>query len=677
MDVSNKPQLGWDERAGSLSVKVLTALAAIFLGHLSLAADLSAIPKIEKTATFKFLVAAQEFPQASDNSITEIATIPGLFSCSIDSSGMLEARVIRRFWGRTIALKSQSGLELNRPTRVDVVYDGDSEKLGILLDGKLNAELVVPRYHDMNLNVPKSPKLHVYPNIPRAAATNVDLSDPGVKDKNSSTKGGVFTGTMTDFSVTNEASIGENVWEKRALYTLQTLRYRGSLLLLWNPSKVPPPLPREVRLQVSSLSWAPIISKTFTGDEVRKGGEVDISALDAGDYKVLVQASQGEAGFETVIDREFRYTKPDRSVVDVNDSNVIMFDGKPFFPLGIYHSRPKDFKLVADSHLNIVTPDYSDPVYHSVQQTDGYVGEALRQGMKVLMRGYETLVHPSSRWPNPSSYVGNKGIIGWQVDDEPKKFDHLVDRYESGMRADPSHLMVLCQDKLGPELDKAAEACDVLSTDPYTGNRLPALMVAEWTKDAKRAVADRKPVWTIIQTYTFTSNDPSVPGWNDMPSQARLRAESYLALAAGARGILYYSLDDTYFKNEKLKGVHIARDRDYKRAWESYVQVFRELKDRESLWTANYAPEPVLPVSDGIVVSGRAYSHDGALWVLAVNPSAEVSAEVQFEMPGYKLTSVNGELDSKTPRLSANTVKDNLGPFGVGLYCISGAKNEN
>jgi hypothetical protein len=92
-----------------------------------------------------------------------------------------------------------------------------------------------------------------------------------------------------------------------------------------------------------------------------------------------------------------------------------------------------------------------------------------------------------------------------------------------------------------PELMLWRDSVDVLATDPYplygaepkAGYDLS--MVSQWTHAARTAVHDSRPILTTIQFFQSTLNSR----W---PTKQELRNMSYMAIAEGANGLLYWSL---------------------------------------------------------------------------------------------------------------------------------------
>ena len=127
------------------------------------------------------------------------------------------------------------------------------------------------------------------------------------------------------------------------------------------------------------------------------------------------------------------------------------------------------------------------------------------------------------------------------------------------------------------------DVLDVMGLDPYPITK-PAgqndlAMVGEWTRLGQDAVKRSRPVWMVLQYFPVTD----AAGW---PSEAELRAMSWMAIIEGARGLLYWSFGE--------KGLAWVKDAKEKEArWAELVRVTKEIK----------ALEPVLLAPDAAVVA--------------------------------------------------------------------------
>jgi len=127
------------------------------------------------------------------------------------------------------------------------------------------------------------------------------------------------------------------------------------------------------------------------------------------------------------------------------------------------------------------------------------------------------------------------------------------------------------------------DSLDVMGLDPYPivkpSGQNDLSMVGEWTRLGQDAVKGSRPVWMVIQYFPLTD----AGGW---PTEAELRAMSWMAIIEGARGLLYWSFGE--------KGLAWVKDPKEKEArWAELLRVSKEIK----------AMEPVLLAPDAQLIA--------------------------------------------------------------------------
>jgi hypothetical protein len=153
------------------------------------------------------------------------------------------------------------------------------------------------------------------------------------------------------------------------------------------------------------------------------------------------------------------------------------------------------------------------------------------------------------------------------------------------------------------------DALDVLGLDPYPivrpGGDNDLAMVGEWTRLGQDAVKRSRPVWMVLQYFPLTA----AGGW---PTEAELRAMSWMAIIEGARGLLYWSFGD-----KGLAWVKDPRAREQK--WAELVRVTKEIKALEPVLLAPDAAVVGRESSGGVVRTLGKTAPDGARYLFAYN----------------------------------------------------------
>lgn len=135
---------------------------------------------------------------------------------------------------------------------------------------------------------------------------------------------------------------------------------------------------------------------------------------------------------------------------------------------------------------------------------------------------------------------------------------------------------------------------------------------------------------------------------NEDPTPAIVRAETWLAIAGGARGIGYFP--------------------DW---WEETIRNEVRLTNREILALAPALLSPVAKVNwsteSPVRIGARRYN--GATYVIAVNTSTS-EATASFSLPGLGGRSLRVFRDGRTVKSLGDLVADKLPPLGVAVYVL-------
>ena len=111
--------------------------------------------------------------------------------------------------------------------------------------------------------------------------------------------------------------------------------------------------------------------------------------------------------------------------------------------------------------------------------------------------------------------------------------------------------------------------------DPYCiwGPTSPLIRIARDIGSAHE-ITGGKPVWVILQAHWFSAGLA-------LPTPAQLRAEMYVALAAGAKGIAWFALDDNGY-DRSITFLRYADGRAQEPQWSTICQLADELNSMAS-----------------------------------------------------------------------------------------------
>jgi hypothetical protein len=237
------------------------------------------------------------------------------------------------------------------------------------------------------------------------------------------------------------------------------------------------------------------------------------NSLPAGNYSVrAVLVSRTASLAETAASFNILAPQPAQTIID--EDNTLLVDGKPYFPLGLYHVPPDDYAKVASLGINTV----QFWVWHA----PGGLDQAAAHGLKTIFEQNhksEDIVRDAVR-----TFGENPTILMWYGLDEPAEGSYgLAEIMRSAYhQSDIQHPVytVSCRPDLYAE---QADFADVFAIDPYGK---PA-EVLECILKATATVNHRKPLICV-------------PGVFGKETPESLREIAYLAIAHDARGLVWY-----------------------------------------------------------------------------------------------------------------------------------------
>jgi hypothetical protein len=213
--------------------------------------------------------------------------------------------------------------------------------------------------------------------------------------------------------------------------------------------------------------------------------------------------------------------RPAQTVVD--EDGTFLVNGKPFFPLGLYHVPPADYADVARLGVNTV----QFWAWHTALDKLGVsrgLAAAAAHGLKAV---YEFNHKGKGIYQDAANnHAGNPALLMWYGLDEPSEGSYAAaaELRDTLHAADAHHPVYTVSCRKDVYAEHAAFA-DVFAIDPY-GKPANA---AECLPLAVAAVAPQgKPLVCV----------PGAFGKEETPEE--MRATAYLALAHDARGIIWY-----------------------------------------------------------------------------------------------------------------------------------------
>lgn len=367
----------------------------------------------------------------------------------------------------------------------------------------------------------------------------------------------------------------------------------------------------------------------------------------------------------------------------VFDQNAICrVNGKPFFPIAMYHYEPgiltltnglrkekglKPFSMeewyldARKMGINAVhdTFDWNE----SLSDIQNRCDLMHRVGLRALIMPIE---HDEDRSSHFQLLSKGPGLLGWYTYDEPQQFgegfleDRVAPKYKRLLEIDPYHPQFICDCVLSSMIQITPFA-DVLMPDVYPGRGGDMRILGKWVAALKSLNDGRTVVWPVIQAFNV------VPRWPGLTYE-EMRVMVFDSVACGATGISYYA----YYTSEGPHVLADGRKRDY-------YMLDDYLDQRQAIIRINQQLEKIIPaivsgkVTDTSIyphisdVHTRAFNKGGKRYVLVANPGRQ-SADVKIGIAGMSNQTGRDLYSSKNVQLANGFFSLNLKPLAVNVF---------
>ncbi|MBI5834325.1 MAG: hypothetical protein HZB16_18675 [Armatimonadetes bacterium] len=272
-------------------------------------------------------------------------------------------------------------------------------------------------------------------------------------------------------------------------------------------------------------------------------GVATVGKLELGPH-TLVMALRHGADVLASVERRFTVHPTPRVYVRPGDL-VTLVDGKPFFPMGFYHVSwpfPAEDRLACLREIAAAGYNTLHASQKGLDEWQPLLDEADRLGVKVITEFGVDMTKSIER------YRGHRAVLAWNPGDEPDGQgvapEEMLARHNRIKDADatvPTY-MTLCVPTAYPRYAAMAE---VIAPDPYPIHTGGADLDQEYEMIAaavRAATPLGRPIWAIPQAFGYAK-----PNTWRVPKPDEERALTYLALIAGAKGLVYYTYRDQDF----------------------------------------------------------------------------------------------------------------------------------
>ncbi len=364
----------------------------------------------------------------------------------------------------------------------------------------------------------------------------------------------------------------------------------------------------------------------------------------------------------------------------LRDDGVMLVDGRPFFPIGIYGlkkcaanggSYDRAMRSLKDAGFNMVQS------YQRAEREE-FLAAATTNGMLSFVG-----VHMPDE-PTFKKFRPYGGIAAWYLGDDTSEHCsamELRDRMD-GMRAADGTRLTCQADNYGYASPVANYFDYAAGTDIFLPELYPIRngdardvksAVAMVVTSMRRIRADvaanglsARGVWALMQHFSGWTN------WKRFPTRDELFATSFAALANGATGIMWYTYSGGRNKDGKTYNYGAA---DLPERWVELTELSRRIAELSPILLERTPPDqpavrvlhgPTYDILKNPSVTVLLKRHEGNTYLLAVNGTTEtVRVEISFA-GGTSAGDVMWE--GRRICRDGNSLTDDFLPFAVHVY---------
>jgi hypothetical protein len=368
----------------------------------------------------------------------------------------------------------------------------------------------------------------------------------------------------------------------------------------------------------------------------------------------------------------------------VDSDNVIHLGGRPRFVIGLYDttgfSPNPDFFTprlmdIAKAPINLMInyfmahgkADLIAPYTHAMEPFGIYYLATVNNLFPEMKKGYpkwareEGLGADEIAGRYSKDLAADPRVAGYYTCDEcpSELLPRTFRQYQVIKENDPASIAYAVENYPN-EFDYWRDTVDVLGVDPYVIGTLNATsVVGDKTRAVVGAVHGARPVWTVIQFFRATMI-------SHFPTEQELHDMSWMAIAEGARGVLYWSYG--------VRGLDWGK-RDpvlRQQRYDELVQVTKEISALEPVLLASDANVLAANSATGTVITKEKDLKDGSRYVISYNHSGDsIEASFTLRRPAKSVT-VHGENRTVPASGDGRGFKDSYAPFQAHVYKIEG-----
>jgi len=273
--------------------------------------------------------------------------------------------------------------------------------------------------------------------------------------------------------------------------------------------------------------------------------EIDIAKLAPGSYTVRLEVHDAgkRLGRRDLILRKY---PPAADEIKYDWDNNVLVNGKPFFPIGYFSSRPDLVAVARRQGFNCVVEWPFPNVWREKKwPTQQLLDEARRCGMRAILTGPFNRHGPGSWGWNTAdvrierarrgarTYKNHPALLCYFTQDEPHSGEEkeLRTMYHEIRAIDPYHPVFINHWWTGPEM-AYKDTSDWVGKDMYPVFGGCFTQLARYCQKAIDMTRNRKPFVFVTQSWSHPLSRH--------PSRRELRHMVYLLILRGTKAVLFY-----------------------------------------------------------------------------------------------------------------------------------------
>lgn len=391
---------------------------------------------------------------------------------------------------------------------------------------------------------------------------------------------------------------------------------------------------------------------------------IPAESLADGKYTITLTAYDGEGSVVETKEQEINKLPPAPVEVVVRDDNMLLYNGEPFFPIGLWTPplTSSAFRQYSDAGFNFLLMNAA---------SDYLLNEAEKNNLKIVAKvtpeaplaELEQAKWKAEQAERIAKYQDHPVLLAYFIADEHlwlgRPFEPLMASYQIHKELDPYR--PLWQNHAPRDtvqrLAVYDRACDISSVDIYPvpeGSGHSELAdktlssVGKYTLKSREVTKDEKPVWMVLQGFSWNhmSNPQSVGVY---PTAHQLRFMTYDAIVHGSMGVSYW-------------GVHYIVEPSF---WKDLFTVSTEVSSLTDVLTSPTLSCNKVIVNQEEVVLLYKVVNDWD-YLIAVNTSKQ-HQKVNFSTP-FKGAEIKVLFEERALALNGGNFQDEFGPQDVHIY---------